>query len=86
MHLRTPIRNRHPSPWEGRLFLLSSIHDQALNTKTALKWLILRHPDWSADDLMAELENSTFEVPTHFASAQSGAGSRRTFVSSKRWE
>ena len=35
-----------------------------LDSKTALMWLILRHPGWSVDDLMAELGPLGFEVPT----------------------
>ena len=37
-----------------------------LDTKTAIKMLILRHPDWSTDDLMAELAELDFFVPTRF--------------------
>ena len=31
-----------------------------LDTKTALMWLILRHPSWTTDDLMAELRCTRF--------------------------
>ena len=37
-----------------------------LDTKTALKMLILRHPDWTTDDLLAELAALGFELPTRF--------------------
>ena len=60
-----PIRNRHPSPL-GREAVLLSLMTKHLDTKTALKMLILRHPDWSTDDLMAELAELNFPVPTRF--------------------
>ena len=37
-----------------------------LDTKTALMWLILRHPSWTTDDLMAELGALDFFVPSRF--------------------